>query len=88
MVFSIEAQKNGTEHLNHPRLHLIPGDESGVAFYVDLHGHASKRGYFMYGNHFVDEERAVSVATAEDITISTISTHYLYPINSMNMGVK
>lgn len=48
-----------TEHLVHPRLRLIPASESGIAFYVDLHGHASKKGCFMYGNHFSDEESAV-----------------------------
>lgn len=49
-----------TDHLNHPYLRYIPSEESGIAFYVDLHGHASKRGCFMYGNHFADEEYAVS----------------------------
>ena len=31
----------------------------GLAFYVDLHGHASKRGCFMYGNYIEDEDKYV-----------------------------
>ena len=46
-------------HLCDPKLLEIPANESGIAFYVDLHGHASKRGCFMYGNYFENEDTQV-----------------------------
>ena len=33
--------------------------ESGLFMYVDIHGHASKRGMFMYGNYFDDPETRI-----------------------------
>lgn len=34
-------------------------NESGIFLYCDLHGHASKKGIFMYGNHFNDIDRSI-----------------------------
>lgn len=47
--------------LEEPAPETIPPKESGVAYYVDLHGHASKRGCFMYGNSFNDESTQVGL---------------------------
>lgn len=46
-------------HLRDPELLKIPPQASGIAMYIDLHGHASKRGCFIYGNYFENEEAQV-----------------------------
>ncbi|XP_019624010.1 PREDICTED: cytosolic carboxypeptidase-like protein 5 isoform X2 [Branchiostoma belcheri] len=56
----------------------IPHNESGVAFYVDLHGHASKRGCFMYGNHFDNDLEAVECMLFPKL-ISLNSAHFDFP---------
>ncbi|OON21801.1 hypothetical protein X801_02299 [Opisthorchis viverrini] len=42
-------------HLSETSLRQLKGN-SGLAFYVDLHGHCSKRGCFLYGNWLESEE--------------------------------
>ena len=42
-------------HLNDPKLASINPLWSGIAIYMDLHGHAAKRGCFIYGNSIDNE---------------------------------
>ena len=55
--------------------YLKATEESGVAFYVDLHGHASKRGCFIYGNHFeMDQHQAQCMLLPKLISLN--SAHF------------
>lgn len=47
----------------------------GLAFYVDLHGHASKRGCFMYGNYIEDEDKYVQCLLFPKL-VSVNSAHF------------
>lgn len=50
VVSSQVVVMNNTD--SHAAVHATK--QSGIAFYVDLHAHATKRGVFMYGNYFSD----------------------------------
>ncbi len=43
--------------------------------YIDMHGHASKRGCFLYGNHFTDMEKQVENVTYSRLV--ALNTPYL-----------
>ena len=49
--------------------------ESGMAFYIDLHGHASKRGCFVYANYLENEEEYVQTILFPKL-VSLNSSHF------------
>lgn len=38
----------------HTKIDFVKKQNSALCLYIDMHGHASKKGIFMYGNHFED----------------------------------
>uniref|UniRef100_A0A8C4WWY6 Cytosolic carboxypeptidase-like protein 5 n=1 Tax=Eptatretus burgeri TaxID=7764 RepID=A0A8C4WWY6_EPTBU len=69
----LEVEDDGTE----PDTEDVSQD-SGLAFYVDLHGHASKRGCFMYGNCLPnDADQVESMLFPKLISMNT--AHFDFP---------
>lgn len=53
--------------------HLQISKDSGVSFYVDLHGHVAKRGCFMYGNYFKNElEQAENMLFPKLVSLNSV----------------
>ena len=48
------SAKDSSSLKSESRSTLTSKPQGNVALYVDLHAHATKRGCFMYGNHFKD----------------------------------
>lgn len=48
-------------HLNNSAFRKILPQHSGIAFYIDLHGHASRKGCFIYGNFLEADDSQVSI---------------------------
>jgi hypothetical protein len=53
MDFRVQTDENGDKS--------IAEESSNLFLYLDLHGHASKKGVFMYGNHLNNTQEAVEV---------------------------
>jgi len=64
---------------------LLPSRDSGVSYYIDLHGHASKRGCFIYGNHLDKIDDQVDNQLYAKL-VSLNSAHFDY--NACNFTTK
>ncbi|ESO03726.1 hypothetical protein HELRODRAFT_191938 [Helobdella robusta] len=60
---SVSQKVSTTPHLSHPFYLTILPEKSGLAYYIDLHAHASKKGCFFYGNHFGDIDKQIQCRT-------------------------
>lgn len=54
----IQTASDG-QNLMQQQQQQIVADKSNMFLYIDLHGHASKKGIFMYGNHLPNTAEAV-----------------------------
>ena len=61
VVLPVNTEKGNTDpQSTSPQPSTTSGtDQSGIAVYVDLHAHATKRGCFLYGNYLKEEEQQV-----------------------------
>lgn len=67
--FLTEVDEKGTRYMNE--------ENSGMFLYIDLHGHASKKGVFMYGNHLPTTLEAVECMLLPKL-MSLNSQHFHY----------
>ena len=57
---SVVKKESEEKHKIYNSLHNKNKIKSNLFLYVDIHGHASKRGIFMYGNHFADMDNKIA----------------------------
>lgn len=67
--FLTEVDEKGTRYMTE--------ENSGMFLYIDLHGHASKKGVFMYGNHLPTTLEAVECMLLPKL-MSLNSQHFHY----------
>lgn len=57
--FTMQHQQQQHIHDEQQQQQQTAADKSNMFLYIDLHGHASKKGIFMYGNHLPNTAEAV-----------------------------
>lgn len=69
MDYRIQTDENGEKS--------VAEEQSNLFLYLDLHGHASKKGVFMYGNHLPNTLEAVEVMLLPKL-MSMNSHHFAF----------
>ncbi|KAF8562764.1 hypothetical protein P879_10828 [Paragonimus westermani] len=73
------------DHMSDSGLRLCNKVKGGIAFYLDLHGHCSKRGCFLYGNWLDSEDQMVNNVLFA-LLVGVNSIHFDF--NSCNFSVR
>ncbi|KAK5650757.1 hypothetical protein RI129_001786 [Pyrocoelia pectoralis] len=77
MSESCEKIKKVTHDVENTEYGDFNSNESGLFMYLDMHGHASKKGIFMYGNHFEDFEKNIECMLLPKImSINNFNFHF------------
>ncbi|KAF7259448.1 hypothetical protein EG68_03184 [Paragonimus skrjabini miyazakii] len=73
------------DHMSDSGLRLCNKTKGGIAFYLDLHGHCSKRGCFLYGNWLESEDQMVSpINTLLGFVVNNVLFALLVGANSIH----
>ncbi|KAF5400568.1 hypothetical protein PHET_06168 [Paragonimus heterotremus] len=73
------------DHMSDSGLRSCNKTKGGIAFYLDLHGHCSKRGCFLYGNWLESEDQMVSpVNTLLEFAVNNVLFALLVGANSIH----
>lgn len=76
-VSAISFSENSTSDSENPSVIPKKPEKSGLFLYMDFHGHASKKGIFMYGNHYQNTtDKVECMLLAKIMSINSPHFHF------------